>query len=1308
MFNFSYKKLISIFCSLLIIAASFVSAFTLANAAPEVIIQDFENHTGLKNVKYFTVYEASSSGDTNVYEGSKSLKWTTGSGTDAVSFWQSGMDLTAGQLYKLEIKIKPTAANANTIVLKHLTTRDNGWANNGTNLAVNISSFTAGEWNTYETYVTAETKAMGMYIYGSADMYFDYIKFTPIVSQNVTVTLNTATDQGITTLTGAVGSAMTMPTLTKEGYYFAGWYSDAEFKNLFEATTLFPEANTELYAKWLPEGYIIQDFENNYTFSGGGFSLYTATDENDENVKDGTKSLKWTHTSGSKAISLYPGKDLVIGQAYKLEIWIKAVTSTGSGIDITQLNDVKNGWSYSTNTRITLPYFGTSYDSVNQWKRFEYTFTAEKKAMGILLYGSDDFYFDSISWTPVKADVTVNIVTNNESDAEPLKGAPGAQLTLPTLTKAGYYFAGWYLDSEFKVPFTNITAFPEEDTTIYAKWLSEGYILQNFENYNNTISADTGFSIYTATDENDENVKDGTKSLKWAHTNGSKVVTLYPDKNLTVGETYRLEMWVKAVTSTGSGIDITQLNDAKNGWSYSTNTRITLPYFGTSYDSVNQWKRFEYTFTAEAKAMGILLYGADDFYFDSISWTALEANIQVDIVTNNGTTCEPLMGASGMELKLPTLTKEGYYFAGWFKNAEFTKPLNSNVFPAESTTLYAKWLENGAITQNFESYDQAFGVDSGFELYTATDSNDTNVYEGEHSLFRTNFNKTRVATISDQYSSLTVGKAYRLTFKLKVVDLGTGGEIQFTDLSVRDNPWSYSKLAKIRYIGTDYAKLNEWVEISYIFIAEKPYFGIASWGNISYYVDDFNVVEVPIVTVNFEMGEGEAKESMVGAAGAAMTVENPTPPEGKAFGGWYSDADFTSPFAISTFPDSDLTLYARWIKAGTFEQDYETWPNKAGAYLTSDVFSIYTATNENDPNVYSGKHSMHYNVEEGNRTYALAIFDEKMGKLTVGEKYYVSIRFKLDKVYSYNNASKTQTYHSIYYTTQQSNVWTYTSQGPIGRFDSSLFSKETTKLGDKWAGTANMVTVSDEKDQNGWITMTYEIEAAAPYIALYMTGPFSIFIDYITIEPLPSGVIATDYAYPYSEEFYNILAEKGIEKAPNKNEKNIYKLELAPRGDYVLTASLMQGVYGNSKVYLAWDSEGKNMVENSLFEGNATDYKLYSARIMTDLTGVVYLVVEGAGAGSSEYFSLFKSQFGHEEDPNPYYVQPAVDYSKLPSKFAGASIDALSDSYEDSYDGDFTASPSTGDNTLVMPLILLLLTAISALLISRKRGICNE
>ena len=1060
----------------------------------------------------------------------------------------------------------------------------------------------------------------------------------------------------------------------------------------------------ELYAKWLPEGYIIQDFEN-YTHSlsaANGFSIYTATDENDTNVRDGKKSLKKISVSGSKPVTLYPGKDLTIGETYKLEIWVKAVTSTDSGIEITQLTDANNGWSYSAN-KISLPYFGTNYDSVGTWKKFEKTFTAEKKSLGLLIWGKDDFYFDSITVTPVKSNVTVNVVSNNDQTVSPLTGAPGGAMTLPTLTKEGFYFKGWYKDAEFTTPFTNLTSYPSEDTTIYAKWLPNGFIVQDFENYTYSLSAANGFSIYTATDENDTNVKDGTKSLKWTSVSGSKAATLYPGQKLTIGETYKLEFWVKAESSAGSEIAITQLNDTNNGWSFGDNKRIGVPYFGSNYDSVNQWKKFEFTFKADKEAMGILIYGADSFYFDSITWTVVTQNIQVDFVTNCDITVDPVKGAEGMELTLPTLTKEGYYFAGWFLNSEFTKPLNSNVFPAESTTLYAKWIENGVITQNFESYDHTLASGAGFELYTATDENDTNVYEGEHSLYRTTLNNTKVAALSDSYIKLTEGKAYKLTFKIKVVELGTGGGIQFTDLKDRVNPWSYSKLESIGYIGTDYAHLNEWVEKSFIFVAQSPYFGIASWGNISYYVDDFKMVEVPIVNVLFEMGEGEAKEPMVGAAGAILSIENPTAPEGKAFGGWYSDAQFTTPFAVSTFPETNITLYARWIKAGTYEQDYETWPDKQGAYLTSDVFSIYTATDENDKNVYSGKHSMHYNSEERSRTYALAIFDEKMGQLTVGEKYYVSFRFKLDKVYNYNNASKTQTYHSIYYTKQQSNVWTYTSQGPIANFDSSLFSEKVTKLGDKWAGTANMVTVSDEKDENGWITMTYEIQAAAPYIALYMTGPFSIFIDYITIEPLPSGVVSGDYAYPYCEEFYNILAEKGIDNAPNKNEKNIYKLELDPRGDYILTASLMQGVYGNSKIYLAWDSEGKNMVENSLFVGNGTNYKLYSTRLMTDLTGVVYLVVEGAGAGSCEYFALFKAQFGHEEDPNPYYVRPVVDYEKLPSRFAGASTDNLISDYEDG-----STSPSTGDDSLVIPLVLLLVTAVGALFISRKRGNCNE
>lgn len=1076
------RKTLSIFCALLIVLSVTVSVLTVSVGAAEPITQSFENITELKSVKYFSIYEATSADDTNVYDGSKSLKWTNGSGTDAVSFWQSGMDLTVGQLYKVEMYIKLTAANSNSMVLKQLSARDNGWTATGTDFTVDTSKLTVGEWSKYTLTFTAEQRAMGMYIYGTSDVYFDYFVYTPVTSDKVTVTLNANNGQSYDALSGTPGDAMALPTVTNDGMSFAGWYSDAELKTPFTDTAVFPEKNITLYAKWLPEGTVMQDFEVGYSISdsSSGFSVYTATGDDDTNVKDGTKSLKWTATSGSKVATLWcTGKDLTVGETYKMEAWIKAETSTGSGIKFTQLNDAKNGWSYANNTQFGLSYFGTNYDSIGEWKKFEVTFTAEKSAMGILIYGADNFYFDAFKWTPLKEDVTV------------------------------------------------------------------------------------------------------------------------------------------------------------------------------------------------------------------------------DFVTNNGTEVEQAKGASGMALQLPTLTKEGYYFAGWFTDAEFTEAFSQTTFPEASTTIYAKWIENGVITQNFESYDLTLSADSGFELYTASDENDENVYEGKHSLYRTNINKTKVVSLSDKYTSLTVGKAYKVTYKIKITDLGTGGGLSLTNISVRDNPWSYKSFMSIGYIGSDYKHLNEWTEQSFVFIAENPYFGFSNWGNITYYVDDFKIVEVPIVTVSFEMGEGEAIEPMTGAADATMKVNNPTPPEGKAFGGWYLDPEFTERYTISTFPEKDITLYARWIKEGTFEQDYETWPDKTGVYLTSNVFTLYTAEDENDPNVYHGKHSMLYDNPEGKNTYALGIFDTEVGKLTVGEKYYVSIRFKPVEMYSYSNINKTYTYHSIYYTTQQSNVWTYTSQGPQGKYVSSLFKDTYTEVGDEdWSGTSNLVTTTTSKDENGWLTMTYEIEAKAPYIALYMTGNYSMYIDYITIEPLPSGIISENYENPYCEDFYNILVEQDIAETPNNNETKIYKLELETRSDYIFTASLMKGVYGDCKVYLAWDEEGKKAVDGTVFNGNGTDYKLYSSRIMTDFTGILYLVVEGAGPGSCDYFALFKTKYGCEEDPNPYYVRPTVNYNTLPQKVA--STDTLDISTDD--DG----SPLTGDKGVLLPCILLCVTAAAVLVILRKRGAENE
>ncbi len=772
--------------------------------------------------------------------------------------------------------------------------------------------------------------------------------------------------------------------------------------------------------------------------------------------------------------------------------------------------------------------------------------------------------------------------------------------------------------------------------------ISAATYTQGFENNFNNCGA--GFSIYNGA-EGDKFVHSGTHSLKIEKVTGTKVTSLYQQGlQLEVGRDYIVTLWVYVNAEAGdyTSIRVQPIYDKVNGWGYDSTNRGQE--HGISGNPA-KWQEVRLVINAKYQYLGLSIWGRGepDVYFDDIKVVEAPLPVTVTFNSNGGSSVVPISGVPGQALSLTEIpVKEGEFFGGWYTDSACATPFKGNAFPDVATTLYAKWNKASTYNQGFENYDLSFENNSGFSIYSGK-TNDENVYSGTHSLYKDGSvtTATKVLTLSNQSTELTVGKGYRFSAKLKVTGIGSGTGLSFSQLSVRNNPWSYSECISLLYIGSDYKHLNQFAEIECYFIATQKYFGLTSWGGATYYLDDVGITEMPTVKVNFETPGITAPAVAEGPANLPLTVANPTPPAGKTFVGWYEDSTYQKPVDIKIYPQADTTYYAKWLDEGCFEQSFENWVGGSG--IMSDTFSVYKAVTENDPNVYDGKSSIKYDSNKSG-TYAISLFDDAMGELKIGEKYQVVVRFKPVRTPE-SSWSDVGSYHSIYFTNQWDNVWNFESQGPFGKYQAYAFYENN--INDKWSGTTDAVTTTTEKDENGWLTMTYEITAPSKYLALYLAGDFAMYIDAVTIRPLPYGLVERNYQNAYCEPFYNQLKNVDFSNSA-AGKKSIYKLEVGSRADLVFSADPKNG----AKAYLAYDAAGNNIVEGTEFaEGSVHS----ASRIIADFTGIYYLVIEGNAKTDFNYLALFKQNFGLPEKQVPAELAEA-NFESLTVK--GAEVDS--------------------------------------------------
>ena len=801
------------------------------------------------------------------------------------------------------------------------------------------------------------------------------------------------------------------------------------------------------------------------------------------------------------------------------------------------------------------------------------------------------------------------------------------------------------------------------------------------------------------------------------------LMTSTSDAKVETGATYEVSLKYKAVNLNSTFA--LHLFYADNANSYvrkkipgtTSNTPAAVsPYLvrfahnGAEATVKNQWITLTASFTAEYDAylyLGLWTNAVTEFYIDDFKIIKVKA-VEIKFNTNGGTEIEPLSGSAGSNLSsFPTPQKEGFSFAGWYNDEALTTPFTSTVFPENDITLYAKWVDEGVYEQTFEGYTVSGSLATNtLSVYTKQSETDPFVHSGSKSLYKPAVkNSYFLSAFPYSTQKLKAGKGYKLTmwvYAPQKVEKENEGAWQLTLLDSKDNAFSVGdrKKLNIKYFNSTF-KEGEWQQLELIFTPSADGFmGLYAYGAFEMYIDDISLVEVNTVTVNFETLDGNPMESLSGAAGQIVsTVPTPTHPEEKAFAGWFTDAEYTKKYNFKTLPQNDLTVYAKWITKGSFEQTFEDYyyeNDTANGTYTKATLSVYHATSDNDTNVHSGKSSMRYyqKLLPEDKVYGFSIFDPTMGQLEIGEKYYVSYWMKPVEI-------SNTFYHAVYSNSVVDNAFANYNMHGYFTTHADVIGK-TGDVSEYFFGPAGKYFVS-EPDENGWIKFTFEATATDKYFSIYLDWDAEVYIDDVAIEPLPTGVVNNDYNKPVCEPLYDeIHSTYPAASTTRSNEVQIYKLELNPRGDYVFSADIRPNTMG---VYAALSFDGVNIIEGTKITFNS------AKRVMLDKSGVVYLhVYNPIGESIFGRLQLFNTRAGKEKISNYVDVPQNTEIPELSEllkqkEYSEILADAIFDDDSASFEDDFDYnSPQTGDSTSLALVSIILCLATAFIVLTKKKG----
>ena len=510
---------------------------------------------------------------------------------------------------------------------------------------------------------------------------YSYSKQIKVTLSTISFSGNGATSGSMKPIQGVVGQSTTIPDVgfSRTGYTFTGWNTSADGTGTAyrpNDSIQFAAQDITLYAQWKVRSYSVA-FDSN-----GGSSVPA------QSVKYGSKATQpanptrtgytfqgwYTSKNGG---TKYDFNQTVTGNVTLYAHWsVNSYTLTFDG----------NGGKASESSR-TVQY-GSQYGTLPTATRTGYTFdgwyTAKnggtKVAPTMTMGAANATVYAHWSVNSYTLTFDGNGGKASESSRTVQYGSPYG--SLPTATRTGYTFQGWYTARDGGSQVSSSTTMGAANTTVYAHWAIRSYTVAFDSNGGSAVASQTVKYGSKATQPANPTRTGYTFQGWYTSKNGG---TKYDFNQTVTGNVTLYAHWsVNSYTLTFDG----------NGGKASESSR-TVQY-GSPYGTMPTATRTGYTFNGWYTArdggsqvhMGTVMGASNTTVY--AHWTANTYTVAFD--SNGGSSVAVQRVEYGSRATKPAdPTRTGYTFQGWYTARDGGSKYDFNQTVTGDVTLYARW-----------------------------------------------------------------------------------------------------------------------------------------------------------------------------------------------------------------------------------------------------------------------------------------------------------------------------------------------------------------------------------------------------------------------------------------------------------------------------------------------------------------------------------------------------------------------------------------------------------------------------------------